>query len=124
MIRPGDTFLLSFGREPGHLWIVAAVSADGGECLMVNLTTLRFDADQTVILQPGEHPFIGKPSSVYYTGARIVSAAILSNAVSAGRAMPQNPVSPAVLKEIRAGFRCSDHTPQTILDWLEMTAAD
>lgn len=118
MIEPGDTFLLAFHEEPRHLWIVVAVDRAGGECLLVSLTTLRNNKDQTVTLQPGEHPFVKRPSVVFYAQPKIWPLAALENAQRDGRAERQEPLSPELLNLVLDGFWASDHTPRRILNWL------
>ena len=47
------------GIGKAHLWIaVTEPQPDSSQIVIVSLTTLRYDRDQTVILQPGDHPFI------------------------------------------------------------------
>jgi DNA replication protein DnaC len=52
-MRCGDSFLMpgSGGFGKSHLWIaVTNPQPDGHQVVIVSLTTLRFDRDQTVIL--------------------------------------------------------------------------
>lgn len=123
MIQPGDAFLFAFGGEKPHLWIVAAVSKARSECLIVNLTTLRHNVDQTVILQPGDHPFINKASAVFYAGAKICAVASLDEVQRRGEAERREPLKADLLKLILDGFRASEHTAQKVLDWLAKNAA-
>lgn len=122
MIRPGDTFVLAFSGEGRHLWIVAATSK-AGECLLVNLTTLRHNIDQTVVVRAGEHPFITRPSAVFYAGARICRTAALLEAQRDGRATPHGRLERKLLELILEGFRASPHTPRKVLDWLRRLPA-
>ena len=65
----GDTFLMPApgGRAVPHLWIVVTTrDAATGECAIVSVTTLRNSKDQTIILRPGDHPFIRHDSTIFY----------------------------------------------------------
>ena len=97
----GDAFML---RKPGqqteHLWVLVTgrrLAGAGfgrvGEAIMVNITTHRAHSDTTTVLQPGEHPFIDRPSVVFYADARPVLPADLDRAVMVGCGRTQGPLS-------------------------------
>ena len=74
MLLPGATFLLP---KPGktqteHLWIVLTKPREDGQAVCVNITAWKFDCDETLILVPGDHPFITKKSVVHYEDARFM----------------------------------------------------
>src|SRR5713226_4097921 len=95
-MRCGDTLLIP---APGstvtpHLWIVVTEpTPDTHLCVIVNITTLRRGADQTVTLRPGDHPFIRHPSVVRYSDAQIVDDRRLGADVASGAAQQHQPCS-------------------------------
>jgi hypothetical protein len=70
MLNPGDTFLLPKPGQIEHLWIVLTHPDEDGLAVCVNVTSWRPSADQTLVLVPGDHPFITKKSVVHYDDAR------------------------------------------------------
>ena len=95
-----------------HLWIVA--TAPDPRCILVSLTTLRFDRDQTVVLHPGDHPFVRHQTVALYGDARVVSIEALQAQVRAGTAKPHLPCSNGMVKLIQAGILASPHTPRKV----------
>jgi hypothetical protein len=76
MLKPGDTFLIpKSSKDIEHLWIVLTPEREDGTALCVNVTSWKFDRDETVILQPGDHPFITKKSVVHYEDAQFMPLA-------------------------------------------------
>jgi len=79
-LQLGDSFLI---RKPGHstehLWLlVTEPNPETGAAIMVNVTTRRRHSDTTTILSVGDHPFLSRPSVVYYADAREVDTANLA----------------------------------------------
>ena len=72
MLNPGSTFLLPKPGQVEHLWIVLTKPNKDGRAVCVNITSWTFDSDETVILVPGDHPFITKKSVVHYEDARYI----------------------------------------------------
>jgi hypothetical protein len=86
----GDTFLMPAPGGPvtPHLWIVVTPPAPRTHlCAVVSVTTLRNSKDQTIILRPGDHPFIRHDSTVFYSDAMIVNARRLDTEIAAGLAL-------------------------------------
>ncbi len=66
-MRCGDTFLMPApgGSAVPHLWIVITEpTGNPPVVIIVNITTLQQGAEQTVILQRVDHPFIRHESVV------------------------------------------------------------
>jgi hypothetical protein len=83
----GDTFLIpapGTSAETPHLWIV--VTEPDPLCVIVCLSTLRFNKDQTVLLRAGEHPFVRRDTAVLYMYAEIVDSDHLRRQAADGRA--------------------------------------
>ena len=72
MLSCGDTFLMSNSpEEPSHLWIVLTDPEPVTyRAVCVSITSRKSHSEATVILRPGDHPFIRHESVVYYTEAR------------------------------------------------------
>ena len=108
-MKPGDTFL-GGGEVHGedHLWlIINGPAAHADVALIINVSTLRPNAETTCIVQPGEHPFIKHDSYVRYRGARGVKVAHLAEAVKQGLLKPQQAAGKMLLEKVRAGAKAS-----------------
>jgi hypothetical protein len=115
MLGLGDTVILPKpGLEKEHLWVLVTAPDPGGTVIMVNLTTQRPHSDTTVILQPGEHPFIDRATVVFYADARFTDVALLEACVSKGIGRNHAQITPAVLQKIQNGLLTSPLTPQKI----------
>lgn len=115
----GDTFLMPAPGGPlkSHLWIVITAPDERGNAVIVSLTTLRTDRDQTVILSAGDHPFVRHQTTVFYGDARIVDLQELSTLFGTHAAVRHQPCSPKLLKLIQDGALVSPYTPQKIVDF-------
>lgn len=110
----GDTFLMPAPGGPAtpHLWIVITQpDATGWLCVIVSVTTLRYGKDQTVVLRPGDHPFIRHDSTVFFGDSRIVDARKLDALIEAGAAMKQEACPARTLKLVQDGLLASPFTP-------------
>jgi hypothetical protein len=73
MLNPGDTFLIPKRADQiEHLWIILTPPREDGTAVCVSVTSWKFDCDKTVILEPGDHPFITKKSIVHFEDARFI----------------------------------------------------
>jgi hypothetical protein len=79
------------------------------------VTTLRESKDQTIILQPSDHPFIVHPSIIFYGDARIVQASQLATQLKAGLIRSHSPCSAKLVQEIVNGLFASEHTKRKII---------
>ncbi|HEV7925063.1 MAG TPA: hypothetical protein VGR14_06900 [Verrucomicrobiae bacterium] len=108
-MKQGETFL--GGSEvhgEDHLWlIVNDPSAHSGFALIVNVSTLRLNAETTCVVQAGDHPFIKHDSYVRYGSARKVRVTDLAEAVKKGLLKPNQAASKAFLAKVRAGAKAS-----------------
>ena len=96
-----------------HLWIVITDPCElDNTVIIVNVTTLRNGADQTVILQKDEHPFLEWESVIFYADARLVDARDLDAKLATGQVQAHSPCSIKLLETVRAGLGASDLTPQ------------
>ncbi|MDT8369702.1 MAG: hypothetical protein RQ745_10880 [Longimicrobiales bacterium] len=79
--------------------------------MIVSLTTRRRGSDLTVVLRPGDHPFVVRETVVFYADARLVVTEQLENLISAGATSTHAPCSPQLLERIQAGVFSSPFTP-------------
>jgi len=116
MLALGSTVLIPKpGQDKSHLWvIVTAVNPQNGEVIIVNFTSQRPHSDKTLVIQPGEHRFVGRPTVVFYSDARFVKLAFLEAAVNQGIANQHDPLDPALLRRVQAGLLASPLTPAKI----------
>ena len=118
--RLGDAFMLrKRGQEIEHLWVLVTralpeigEAIKNGEAIMVNITTQREHSDTTTVLNAGDHPFIDRPSVVFYADARPVVPADLDRAVMGGAARTHRAFETTVLARIQAGMEQSPMTPR------------
>jgi len=117
-MKSGDTFLMpapGISARTPHLWIVVTdPSPEENMVVIVSLTTLRGQAEQTVVLRKGEHPFIKWDSSVCYSDCRLIDARDLDGKADSGQIKPQDPCSAATLKNIQDGLLASELTPRKV----------
>jgi hypothetical protein len=113
----GDTFLLTRGTgTTPHLWVVLWGPAGAARALLsVYLTTLRPHSDRTCILVPGDHPFIQHDTAVAYGEVQRWTDERLEQLIADGIAKPRQPVAPALLERLRAGFFASARTPHAMI---------
>ena len=116
MLALDDTVLIPKpGQDKSHLWVlVTAVNPQSGEVIIVNFTTQRPHSDKTLVIQPGEHRFVDRPTVVFYADARFTQLASLDAAVNQGIANQHDPLAPALLALVQAGLMASPLTPAKI----------
>lgn len=114
MLTVGDTVMLPKpGHEKEHLWaLITAPDPESGDAIMVNLTTQRPHSDTTTIIQPGEHPFVGRPTVVFYADARTVNVNTLEGGLRQGR--QHTALSAELLQRVQKGLFVSRFTPNKI----------
>jgi hypothetical protein len=115
----GDTFLMSPRAGVDlHLWIVITAIEDGSGLLaVVSITTLRHNADQTLILRRGDHPFIRHDSVVHFADARLVELKTIEGNVAAKHITPHEPCSAKLIREVQDGALGCDLTPQKVFNF-------
>ncbi len=116
MLSAGDTYLAGDEDTPLHLHVVITTPS-AGEVAVVSITTRRTKSETLVTLVRGDHPFIQHDSVVAYAYAEISQVSNIENAIQTGKAKLREPVSPALLRRIRAGLMDSDRTPNQVRDY-------
>lgn len=116
MLKAGQTILLPKpGHSTPHLWVVLlAPDPVSNETVIVNLTSQKTHSDNTVVLNPGEHPFVQHPTVVFFADARIVDAKLVAAAMQAGAFQALDNCSDAMLLKIQQGLLASSLTPQKV----------
>lgn len=112
----GDSFMLPKpGQETEHLWVlITKPDPVASEAIMVNVTTQRPHSDTTTILNVGDHPFIQKPSVIFYADTRMVNTGLLDAAVASGTCQAHAPFQGPVIRRIQCGVAVSPLTPKKI----------
>lgn len=117
LIRAGRAILLSGGRVPPHLWfILTDPEPNDGRVVAVMLVTARPHTDKTVVLVPGDHPFIRHESNVDYGAARFLPQGRLNDALASGRWHLQADMSATLLRRVREGLLTSQRVIHDIAD--------
>jgi hypothetical protein len=123
MPAAGDTFILTREtRGTPHLWVLLWGPVGPADVfLAAHLSTWREGRDRSCLVQAGEHPFVKHETYVVYNDTKRFSAAVLQAAIGARQAFPGDPVSPALLERMRAGFLASPFTPHAMIQFARET---
>jgi hypothetical protein len=121
-VEPGETIVgLDFQN---HLWIVVSAVSREQRVALVNLTTHgRSSAcgNHCVIIAPGEHPYVTRPSCVYYRGAYLNPNQPLDDAKASGNLNQHEPFQPDLLLRIQRGALNSRFTVDEVRDAISDT---
>ncbi len=109
----GDSFMLPKpGQDTEHLWVlITQPNPQTHAAIMVNVTTQRPHSDTTTILNEEDHPFVQKPSVIFYADARMVEARLLDQSLASGAFRTHATFQAVVLKKIQDGVMKSPFTP-------------
>jgi hypothetical protein len=112
----GDSFMLPKpGQETEHLWVlITNPDPVTHDAIMVSVTTQRPHSDTTRILNVGDHPFLQKPSVIFYADTRIVNTDLLDAAVTRGACHAHVVFQAPVIRRIQSGVTASPLTPKKI----------
>jgi hypothetical protein len=123
MLSCGDTFLLPNSPEQrAHLWIVLTTPEPiTYRAVCVSLTTRQPHSESTVILRPGDHPFIKRESIVHYALARWFSLIDVQQLIDIHTTQftceQHARCSDALLVYIQRGLLHSKMTPNGVKDY-------
>jgi hypothetical protein len=113
-VYAGRTFVYPDGGIP-HLWIVVTEpSGNPADVAIVSLSSDRPGKDDTVKLAPGDHPFIRKPTVVFYPDTRLMPVQTIINEVTNGQASFHADCSEDLLQRVREGLLASPATPRRL----------
>jgi hypothetical protein len=108
-----------------HLWIVLTEpQAPDFQCVIVNLTRQQPRSDNTVVLRPGDHPYITKDSVIRFGDALIVDARDLDGFLKKQTAKGLDRCSPNLLKRILDGAITSPFSPKKIADFCKRSLSE
>ena len=116
----GSSILIPSGPSGNHLHVILNDPArfDGyppDQCVLVGVSTIRkAPYDDTLIIDPGRHPFITNQSYVVYRHARLDSSNKINSHVASQYFIPMESVDDQLLQEITEGVYESRHTPNFI----------
>ena len=117
--NPGDTVWFDqMYQDIRHLYVVLTPpERTSSKAIIVNVTSQRSGSDETVVLQPEDHPSIKHPSVVNYQAAYIARVEWLKKEIDQQIAWPDHPFEPAVLKRIQDGVTASPLIPREIRNY-------
>jgi hypothetical protein len=123
-LKCGDTFLLpKSSNDTEHLWIVITEPDANGESVCVNITTRRSYSETTVVLQPGNHPFIAHESVIFYADARIIKLKNVEMALNAAvkkfACVSKDPCGADLLRRIQAGMIASKQAKKGVKEYFK-----
>ena len=119
-ISPGDTFLYKSPSDKMHLHIVVekVISDDIVLCAFVSSVKPGKGYDRSCELNPGDSPFINKPSYVVYDKMRLYHASFIQRMIEQSEAIYKGKLSASILKRVIDGALSSKMTAQTMKKYL------
>ncbi|MEN6435886.1 MAG: hypothetical protein ABFD58_08725 [Anaerolineaceae bacterium] len=115
--RPGECLLIETNKEVGyiksHLFVIILNAEEHTRnTIIVNIQTIRDGKyDKTVVLHPGDHPFIDRDSYVNYRLSRIISLDELERKIYEGTAVLKEPLNDVIFQQVCEGIGKSIFTP-------------
>jgi hypothetical protein len=117
-VYAGRTFIYPDGGIP-HLWIVVTEpSGAPPEVAIVSISSDKPGKDGTVKLGPGDHPFIRKPSVVFYADTRLMPVHVIVSEVQNAQADFHADCSEDLLDRVRQGVLASPATPRRMKEYV------
>ncbi|PKH01814.1 hypothetical protein CXF72_14740 [Psychromonas sp. MB-3u-54] len=122
--RQGTILIPSYSKH--HLHFVCSdpefYPNKGKECvLLVNISSIKPDTpyDNTCVLEMNDHPFIVKPSFVYYKMAELYSVAGIQQQVLEGNYSVKEDCNDLVFNRILNGFTVSEDVKRKVLKFYQ-----
>lgn len=121
MWRTGNTFHYVDASRKAHLYVIICQDGDiPSKCVTVNITTIHNDLyDKSYVLDAGDHPFIKKPSSVFYKGAYIDAVESLERARRRGEIWRDDDIDTRILVKMQRIALISPMTRNEVKDFLK-----
>ena len=116
MIRAGRSLLLRAPHDTKpHLWFVLTDPTGTPPVIVaVMLRSAKAYTDSTLVLEPGDHPFVRHSSSVHYSSACCFPISRTSQAMAHGTCHLVDDMSPALLQRARDGLLISPFTVEAL----------
>lgn len=114
MASIGDSFFILSGPKDHLHFIVwgpglVPFKGAGDQFILASISSIVPQHDPACEVQRGEHPFVVRPSYVFYRAIKAITPASLGVMVQNGYWVPDAPASPQLVAKIRAGF-CTSKT--------------
>lgn len=94
-----------------HLFIICNDTCSGGKNLIVPVSSWTNEfCDDTCKLDVGDHPFIRKPSYIFYRKTELMNASDLDRGIEAGVFEQREEVSTSIYLRVRSGIIASPQT--------------
>lgn len=101
-----------------HLWFVLTdPEGQPPRVVAVMMVSAKKHTDTTVLLQPGDHPFVKHLSSVHYSSAKWFPTRALTRAMQQGRCHLKETMSEKLLSRVRSGLLDSPYTIHAVSDF-------
>ncbi len=118
MTSPGVTFLAKRPSYPTeHLHIIISPIIDG-KVVLVNVSSKKFDSDDTCVLCVGDHEFITHDSVINYGDAVAAPVSKIQEYLAMKQFKPLKPVSEGLLMRIKAGALESSAFPKSLKKYI------
>jgi hypothetical protein len=125
-IYPGQVFMVPSGQEGLHLFVSvleAKVINGRRHVLLASVCSMKdfgLYNDETCVIQPGEHPFVKKPSFIHYGLLRSEpEQAVLDSLANGYYVARSDAFSSELLRRVADGVAISKHVKRYIKDdWL------
>jgi hypothetical protein len=111
-VNLGDAYWVQING--GHLWVIISHPTQDNKVACVNFTTNRTWADDTCVVQSGEHKDIRHESVIAYKRAKLRSQSTIEEQLRNGTFLATDPVSAELLQRIQEGALNSIDTPQNV----------
>ena len=125
LLRIGDAFR---GIDAlNHVWFIVTNPTAIGDVIITNFTSHEFPGKATcsedcVVVHPGEHPYLTKPSCIFYRDIRWTTVQQIMKGI-AGEFRREEPLSPALLRRVQQGALDSDLVPRAVQDAIRASLA-
>ena len=101
-----------------HLWLVLTEpDGDPAETVAVMVRSRKAYTDDTVVLAPGDHPFIHRASSVHYSTARRLRVDRILRRIRSGQCHLKEDLEADLLARVREGLMTSPFTVNAVREY-------
>jgi hypothetical protein len=113
MSSPGNSYLIPNPPhyETEHLYVIIAINTGNKKALIVNLTENKAGKEQGCIINPGEHPFVKKQTTINFAEAKITDIKNLEESVKHGVIKIHAKFEESILKRIQEAALSSPSIP-------------
>lgn len=118
VLKAGRSLLLHETHQTKrHLWFVLTSPSEAlPRIVAVMVRTRKRYTDDTVVLVPGDHPFIHHESAVHFSSARWFEIESLRRAFGDGQCALLEDMAPELLRRVQAALLASPFTVNAMRD--------